>query len=117
MAMWSLWAATEVEPHSIQVLYHRASYPPEKRDPAVAQAAVDALRAPFGVLERELAGSGFLVSNRFTVADINVAEVVRYALPAPELFEGTPALRGWLAACHARPAYKRVMADREREPE
>jgi glutathione S-transferase len=117
MGMWSLWAATEVEPHSIQVLYHRASYPPEKRDPSVAQAAIDALRAPFGVLDRELAGSSFLVGDRFTVADINVAEVVRYALPAPELFAATPALRGWLAACHARPAYKRMMADREREPE
>jgi glutathione S-transferase len=46
MGMWSLWAATEVEPHSIQVLYHRASYPPEKRDPAIAQAAIDALRPP-----------------------------------------------------------------------
>jgi glutathione S-transferase len=117
MGMWSLWAATEVEPHSIQVLYHRASYPPEKRDPAVAQAAIDALLAPFGALDRELAGSSFLVGDRFTVADINVAEVVRYALLASELFEATPALRGWLAACHARPAYKRVMADREREPE
>jgi glutathione S-transferase len=117
MGMWSLWAATEVEPHSIQVLYHRASYPPEKRDPAVAQAATDALRAPFAVLDRELAGSSFVVGDRFTVADINVAEVVRYALPAPELFAATPALRDWLAACHARPAYKRVMADREREQE
>jgi glutathione S-transferase len=99
MGMWSLWAATEVEPHSIQVLYHRASYPPEKRDPAVAQAAIDALRTPFGVLDRELAGNSFLVGDRFTVADINVAEVVRYALPASELFAATPALRGWLAAC------------------
>ena len=27
MAMWSLWAATEVEPHSIQVLYRRARLP------------------------------------------------------------------------------------------
>jgi glutathione S-transferase len=117
MGMWSLWAATEVEPHSIQVLYHRANYPPEKRDPAVAQAAIDALRAPFGVLDRELAGRSFIVGDRFTVADINVAEVVRYALPAPELFTATPALRDWLAACHSRPAYKRVMAYREREPE
>jgi len=116
MGMWALWAATEVEPHSIQVLYHCVSYPPDKRDPAVAQAAIDALRKPLQVLDQALAATGFLVGGRFTVADINVAEVVRYALPAPELFEATPALRGWLAACHARPAYKRMMADRELEP-
>ena len=116
MGMWALWAATEVEPHSIQVLYHRVSYPPAERNPTVARAAVDALRKPLAVLDQALAASGFLVGGRFTVADINVAEVVRYALPAPELFEATPVLCGWLEACHGRPAYKRMMADRELEP-
>src|SRR5689334_14938399 len=61
MAMWALWAATEVEPHSIQVLYHRVSYPPDNRDPAVAQAAVDALRKPLQILDQALATTGFLV--------------------------------------------------------
>jgi glutathione S-transferase len=116
MAMWALWAATEVEPQSIQVLNHRVNNPPAARNPAVAQAAIDALRTPFAVLDRELANKDFLVGGRFTVADVNVAEVVRYALPAPELFEATPALRRWLEACHARPAFKQMMADREREP-
>jgi glutathione S-transferase len=116
MGMWALWAATEVEPHSIQVLYHRLSYPPAERDPQRARAAVDALRQPFAVLDQALAGTGFLVGGRFTVADIAVAEVVRYAQPAPELFETTPALREWLDSCQARPAYKRMMTEREREP-
>jgi glutathione S-transferase len=116
MGMWALWAATEVEPHSIQILYHRVGKPPAERDPAVAEAAVAALRAPFAVLDRHLAASGFVVGGRFTVADINVAEVVRYAMPAPELFADAPALRRWLAACHDRPAFKRMMAEREREP-
>ncbi len=116
MGMWALWAATEVEPHSIQILYHRVGKPPAERDPAVAGAAIAALRGPFAVLDRHLAADGFVVGGRFTVADINVAEVVRYAMPAPELFDGAPAVRRWLAACHDRPAFKRMMAEREREP-
>ncbi len=116
LGMWALWAATEVEPHSIQVLYHRAGKPPAERDAAVAEAAIAALRAPFAVLDQALAATGWLVGGRFTVADINVSEVVRYALPAPELFEGLPALRGWLTTCHARPAFQRMMAERELEP-
>ncbi len=116
MTMWTLWAATEVEPHSILIVYHRSSYPPEQRNPIVAQAAVGALRKPLQVLDRKLAETGYLVGGRFTVADINVAEVVRYALPAPELFEATPAVVRWMDACHARPAFKRMMADREQEP-
>lgn len=115
MGMWSLWAATEVEPHSIEVLYHRVGKPPAERDPKIADAAIAALRAPFAVLDQALA-SGHLVGSRFTVADINVAEVVRYALPAPELFEAAPRVKAWLAACHARPAFKAMMAKREAEP-
>lgn len=115
MTMWSLWAATSVEPHSIQVLYHRVGYPPEKRDANIADAAVEALRRPIATLEQALAKDGWLVGGRFTVADINVSEVVRYALPAPELFEAAPAVRDWIARCHARPAFRKMMADREKE--
>ena len=107
--------ATEVEPQSIQVVYHRVSYPPDKRDPKVADAAVAALRKPIAVLEQALAKDGWLVGGRFTVADINVSEVVRYALPATELFEAAPAVRDWIARCHARPAFRKMMAEREKE--
>jgi glutathione S-transferase len=116
MSMWALWAATEVEPHSIQVLNHRVAKPPQERDARIARAAIEALRAPFAVLDKVLAGSGFVVGGRFTVADINVAEVFRYAMPAPELFEAAPRVKAWLAACQARPAFKAMMAKREAEP-
>ena len=116
MTMWSLWAATEVEPHALALLNHRVGKPPAERDPNIAQAAIEALRAPFAVLDKALAATGFIVGGRFTVADINVAEVMRYALPAPELFEAAPRVKAWLAACHARPAFKAMWAKREEEP-
>ncbi|MBU8540340.1 glutathione S-transferase family protein [Falsiroseomonas tokyonensis] len=116
MGMWALWAATEVEPHSIEILYNRVGKPPAERDAAKADAAVAALRNPVAVLDAALAGTGFLVGGRFTVADINVAEVMRYALPAPELFAQAPHVQAWIKACHARPAYQRMMAAREKEP-
>ena len=68
------------------------------------------------MLDRHLAGGGHIVGGRFTVADINTAEVVRYAMPAPELFEAAPRVTAWLAACHARPAFKAMWAKREAEP-
>lgn len=116
MGMWTLWAATEVEPHSIQVLYNLAARPPEERDAALAAASVAALRAPFAVLDAALSATGFAVGGRFTVADITLSEVVRYAMPAPELFAPYPALSAWLKACHARPAFKAMMAARDAEP-
>jgi glutathione S-transferase len=116
MTMWALWAATEVEPHALTVLNHRVGKPPAERDPKLAQAAVEALRAPFAVLDKHLATSGNVIGERFTVADINTAEVFRYAMPAPELFEAAPRVKAWLSACQARPAFKAMWAKREAEP-
>ena len=116
MTMWALWAATEVEPHALTVLNHRVGKPPAERDPKLAEAAVEALRAPFAVLDKHLATNANIIGERFTVADINTAEVFRYALPAPELFEVAPRVRAWLAACQARPAFKAMWAKREAEP-
>lgn len=116
IAMWSLWAATGVEPHAINVLYHRMGNPSGVKDPKIADAAVEALKGPFAVLDKALEKSGWLVGNRFTVADLNAAEIVRYAQPAPELFEATPRVKAWLAACQARPAFKKMWAARDAEP-
>lgn len=117
MTMWTLWAATTVETPALNVLYHMVGKPPAERDPAIAKAGVEALRAPFAVLDRHLASAGgYLVGRRFTVADVNVGEIFRYALPATELFDAAPNVKAWLAACHARPAFKAMMAKREAEP-
>ena len=116
MAMWTLWAATMMEPHSIQILYNRVAKPVAERDAKLADAAVETLKAQFSVLDGALAKTGFLVGGRFTVADINVAETVRYAMAAPELFGPAPRVKSWLEACHARPAFKAMMARREAEP-
>jgi glutathione S-transferase len=105
MSMWSLWAATEVEPHSVDIVQNGPS-----------EAAIAALCGPFAVLDHALAKTGWLVGGRFTVADINVAEVVRYAQSAAGLFDGAPNVKRWLAACQSRPAFKKMWEMREKEP-
>ncbi|HRK18552.1 MAG TPA: glutathione S-transferase family protein [Hyphomicrobiaceae bacterium] len=116
MTQWALWAATEVETNALNVMYHMAAYPPEKRDAKLAATSLEALRAPFAVLDQELAGKDYIVGGRFTVADINTAEVFRYAMPAKELFAANPNVAAWLRRCQDRPAFKAMMAKREAEP-
>jgi glutathione S-transferase len=116
MGMWALWAATEVEPHALNVLYHRIGNVWGPKDAKIADAAVEALKTPFAVLDRALAKTGWLVGGRFTVADINVAEIVRYAQAAPELLDASPKVKAWLAACQARPAFKKMWDARNKEP-
>lgn len=106
MIQWALWAATEVEPRSLAIL---------RNTDVEANAA--ALRRPFAVLERQLqAGGGHVLGGRFTVADIMVAEIVRYAAPAKALFAEFPAISAWIATVQARPAHQRMAADRAQEP-
>jgi glutathione S-transferase len=69
------------------------------------------------VLDKALAeGGGFLVGGRFTVADLNVAEIVRYAQAAPELFAECPNVQRWITACQSRPAFVAMMTERSAEP-
>ena len=116
MMTWTAWALTEVEPRSIQILYNRVAKPVDQRDPKAADAAEAALKAPFAVLDKALAATGYVVGGRFTVVDINIAECVRYAAAAPELFEANPNVKAWLAKVQARPAFKAMMAKRDLEP-
>jgi glutathione S-transferase len=67
------------------------------------------------VLDAALARTGFVVGGRFTVADINVAEVLRLALSAQELFAAAPRVKAWMETCHNRPAFREMVAERDRE--
>lgn len=116
MTTWTAWALTEIEPRSIQILYNRVAKPVDQRDPKAADAAEEALKAPFAVLDKALAETGYVVGGRFTVVDINIAECVRYAAAAPKLFEANPNVKAWLAKVQGRPAFKAMMAKRELEP-
>ncbi|HRK24331.1 MAG TPA: glutathione S-transferase family protein [Beijerinckiaceae bacterium] len=113
--MWSFWAATEIEGHALDIMRNRVMRPPEERDGILADAAEAVLNAKFPVLERALARTGWLVGSRFTVADLNVAEVVRYASAAPALFRTHPNIKKWLDACHQRPAFQRMWTERANE--
>lgn len=116
MTMWALWAATECEPHTLNVMAHRVMYAPEDRVEAIALKAIETLKQPFAVLDAHLAkNGGWLVGGRFTVADLNAAEVFRYATLEPGLFDGAPNVKAWLAACHERPAFQEMMALRNAE--
>lgn len=116
MTTWTAWALTEIEPRSIQILYNRVAKPVDQRDPKAADAAEEALKAPFAVLDKALAATGYVVGGRFTVVDINIAECVRYAMAAPKLFEANPNVKAWLAKVQGRPAFKAMMAKRDLEP-
>jgi glutathione S-transferase len=117
MLAWTLWAATEIEPHAVKiVLAYDAEPNGPARGRAIVDSAVEALARGFAVLEARLSDTGYVVGDRFTVADLNLAEVFRYTQSQTALFDRHPAIAHWLSRCQSRPAFKTMMATREAEP-
>jgi glutathione S-transferase len=113
----ALHAATAIEPETIAILYAYAENrtdTPEGR--AVVSGAVGRLGRGLGVLEGHFGGHEFLIGDRFTVADINLAEVLRYAQSDPDLLASYPALDRWLRACQGRPGFAAMWEKRLAEP-
>jgi len=118
MLAWTLWAATEVEPHTVKIVLtydNTVENTPEGK--AVIEASVKGLERPLARLEAHLQTQDYVVGNRFTVADLNLAEVLRYAMSETYLFDRHPRVKAWLSRCHARPAFETMMAGRRKEAE
>ncbi len=68
MTMWSLWAMTECEPHSIAILYNTIGKPEPERNPEQLKAALAAIQQPLDVLDRispRMAGSSWAAASRW----------------------------------------------------
>jgi glutathione S-transferase len=113
----ALHAATAIEPAAVAILY---AYADGRADSDAGRAEItacaDRLARPLDHLESHFAQADFLIGGRFTVADINLAEILRYAQPHPTLLPSHPAVDRWLKACQARPAFKAMWDKRLAEP-
>ena len=113
MQQWALYGATAIEPPSVALLY---AFTEGRGDSAEVAELVQKLHRPLKVLDAHLTAHGHMVGGRFTVADINMAEILRYAQSHPTLLAGFPAVDGWLKSCQARPAFQAMWAKRMAEP-
>lgn len=113
---WSFFAATEIEANALKI---SATIAEGLADSDAGKAVIDIaariLRRPLRVLEQALSGNEYLVANRFTVADINVAEIVRYAQGHAPLIDAHPAVKAWLERVQARPAFRAMWETRAAE--
>lgn len=118
MMQWSFYAATSVEPDALTILFlHNRGRLQSGEDEAMVANGAERLVRPLTVLEGHLSTRTHLVGGRFTVADINMAEVLRYAQGHGALMEPFPAVMAWLEACQSRPAFRRMWDSRLAEPE
>jgi glutathione S-transferase len=105
---WSFFGMTEIEPHLMTILRNRLFLPADQRDEKAIQNATESLKAPLKVLDDQLKNRQFLLGNDFTIADLNVAAVLSFAMLAKVDLAPTPATQAWLQKCLGREANQRV---------
>jgi glutathione S-transferase len=107
---WSFFGMTEIEPRLMTVLTHRMFLPADQRDEKVLGQALEGLKSPLKVLDDALKGREYLLGSDFTIADLNVAAVLSFAMLAKVDFSATPTAGAWLNKCLGREANQRVRA-------
>jgi glutathione S-transferase len=98
---WTLWAATEVEPHALPSLMVQLGY---SKDVEGAAAAAEKLKPALKILDDCLKDREYLVGKKFSVADLNVAAVVSLTRYGKIDISYAPHVVAWLDKCLARPA-------------
>lgn len=110
---WSSWAMTDLEVPLNLIHLHRNFFPPEKRDAKVAETAEAQVQRPLAMLESILADSAYLLGERFTVADLNVASVLSASRLSAINMAPFPRVAAWAKRCQGRPAAVAVQAMRQ----
>src|SRR5579883_790371 len=109
---WSFWGMTEIEPRLMTVLVNRVFLPPDQRDEKAVAQALEAIKAPLKVLDDTVKSHPYLLGNDFTIADLNVASVMSFAMIAKIDFSAVPAAQAWLNKCLGREANQRARAQK-----
>jgi glutathione S-transferase len=107
---WSFFGMTEIEPHLMTILRNRLFVPADQRDEKAIKNAEDTLKSPLKVLDDHLKNQPYLLGNDFSIADLNVAAVLSFAMLAKVDLSTTPATQAWLQKCLGREANQRARA-------
>ena len=106
--MWSFWVMTECEKPLLSAIVARQGlfgYPPDEQR---ARRRFAELERPLGVLEGHLGARDWLIADRFTVADLNVASVLLWLRDGAFDLAPWPRAAAWLDRCTDREALARA---------
>ncbi len=110
---WSLWETDRLDRQIVNYVRHFKALPEAERKPEIAAAAWKEVVPAFDVLESALGRSKYLLSDDFTVADLNVASALFRALSID--LSAWPHLDAWMKACWGRPAAQKARAMRDKK--
>jgi len=110
MLQWAFFTANDIEQNMVLVMLHRMMFPPEKRNPAVADDADAKLQPRLAVLDSFLQKNKFFGIDRWDMADFMVASVCFSFTAMKYDLSKYPHFQKWLLASLERPKAKEAIA-------
>ena len=108
------WVTSTIEPDAVKVIVNRVIRDAPACDTSALMNAEARLARNLHWLEDRLT-EAWLLGARFTLADIAVAEILRYAQSAPGLLGSFAKVSDWLGRCQSRPAALKIGKLRQAE--
>jgi glutathione S-transferase len=104
VVQWTFWAVAELEKPLLTLIINALGIRTVD-DETIAKARSD-MERPLNVLERHLSARSWLLDDRFTVADLNLAAVLDWQRPAKFDLSPYPRVDDWLTRCTSRSAFE-----------
>ncbi|MCW8209157.1 glutathione S-transferase family protein [Verminephrobacter aporrectodeae subsp. tuberculatae] len=111
LLQWSVWAITELEKHIETASLHVTWLPPAARSADKAASGQVRVARCLTILARALEPTGYLVAERFTVADLIVTEVITNLVHTGVPLDQFPAVQRCVRKNLSRPAARKAFAE------
>jgi glutathione S-transferase len=98
-----MWALNHLEPCGIMLIQNFMK-PEAERDPGTHDKVRELWNPSLDVLEAQLSHHDYILGDRFTVADVNVASCMGPAARTGYDLSDHPKVAAWFKACMTRPA-------------
>jgi glutathione S-transferase len=105
---WSYWSILEVQSNLYTIAFQNFWVPEGERDEKVIKKATDEASKVLKILDNQLEGKEFILGNRFTLADINVASCVLVADFAKYDYSAYKNVSNWIAKLNKRPSFVQI---------
>jgi glutathione S-transferase len=108
MEQWISVETSEFSGNAMKFIYEYMFKRPQ--EPAVLEAAGNALDTTCAVMDRQLAKTPFLAGSDLTIADIGYMPYLEYAMatPAKDIFAKYPHLMAWWNKLSERPSWRKA---------
>lgn len=107
---WLVWGQVSLIAAVVRVMTNTSEYvPKEQHNAAQAAAARAEVQRLLEILDARLGGRDYVVGDRFTLVDLDLAATILWAQFVIELdVGGFPRLKAWVDRCSERPSFREM---------